>query len=87
MSEYWDQIVGFVAADPDLWFCLGVVLAILSIPSLLSAWSDGRTPRASAITVLLAGGMIALAMISKPSGYELAEIPNVFAEVIGRYIR
>ena len=42
--------------DSDLALVIGLVLAALTIPSILSAVSDKRAPRASAITVLIAGG-------------------------------
>ncbi|MEM1373206.1 MAG: hypothetical protein AAGF78_02360 [Pseudomonadota bacterium] len=64
-----------IPTDPDLWFVIGVVLAILCIPSLFSAWTDGRPPRASAITVLIAGGMIAYAVLTKPSGSSSTRSP------------
>lgn len=72
--------------DPDLWFVIGVVLVIFCVPSLFSAWTDGRTPRASAVTVLIAIGMMGYASYANPQGYEFREIPNVFSEVIGRYL-
>ncbi|MFC6761082.1 hypothetical protein ACFQFQ_18870 [Sulfitobacter porphyrae] len=42
--------------DPDLALVLGIVIGALSIPSILSALSDRRAPRASALTILIAGG-------------------------------
>lgn len=75
-----------IPTDPDLWFVIGLVLAVLCIPSIFSAWTDNRTPRASAITVLIAGGMIAYAALTKPSGYRFNDIPTVVSEVLGRYI-
>jgi len=74
-----------VVADPDLWLLIGIALAILTVPSLLSAWSEGDPPRASAITVLIAGGMIAYALMNKPGGYSFAELPDVMSSVVARY--
>ena len=48
--------------DNDLVLVVGIILAVLSIPSILSAISDRRAPRASAITVLIAGGLILFAV-------------------------
>lgn len=76
----------FLITDPDLWFTIGVTLGILCVPSLFSAFTDGRTPRASAVTILIAVGMIGFASYSNPEGYDFAEIPSVFAEVFGLYI-
>ncbi|MEQ6249184.1 hypothetical protein ABMC89_09870 [Sulfitobacter sp. HNIBRBA3233] len=72
--------------DLDLALVLGIIIAALSIPSILSAISDRRAPRASAITVLIAGGLIVFAIAGKPGGYSLQEIPDVFVKVAARYM-
>ena len=71
--------------DPDLALSLGLVIAAFSIPSILSAISDSRAPRASALTVLIGGALILYAVQTKPGGYELGEVPDVFVNVVGRY--
>lgn len=72
--------------DSDLFFVLGLIVAGFSIPSILSAITDGRAPRASAVTILIAGGLILYAMQTQPGGYSLASIPDVFVRVIARYM-
>ena len=73
-------------ADPDLWLVIGTAVAVLTVPSLVSAWSNGDPPRASAITILIAGGMIVYALTNAPGGgYNFADLPSVFTRVIGRY--
>lgn len=72
--------------DPDLLFVIGLVVAGFSIPSIMGAIADGRVPRAAAIAVLVGGGLIAIAISNKPSGYAINDIPRVFVDVIGRYI-
>ncbi|WP_299025703.1 hypothetical protein [uncultured Sulfitobacter sp.] len=72
--------------DTDLALVLGIIIAALSVPSILSALSDKRAPRASAITILIAGGLIVFAIQGKPGGYNLQEIPDVFVNVIARYM-
>ena len=71
--------------DPDLLLVIGIVLGLLSIPSLLSAFSESRTPRTGAIMVLVSGVLIAVALSRHSAGYSFAEIPDVFIRVIGRY--
>lgn len=71
----------------DLMFVIGIILAAFSVPPILGAVIEGRAPRAAAITVMIAGGLIALAVQQNPGGYSFAEIPDVFVSVIGRYIR
>jgi len=72
--------------DPDLMLVIGLVIGGFSIPSMLGAFADGRVPRTAAIVVLIGGGLIALAVNGKPSGYALADIPDVFLSVVARYI-
>lgn len=72
--------------DTDLALVVGIVIAAFSIPSILSAVSDKRAPRASAITILIAGGLIVFAVQGKPGGYQLEQIPDVFVNVIARYM-
>lgn len=72
--------------SPDFYLVLGILIAGFSIPSVLSALSDRRAPRASAITILIAGGLILLAVQTKPGGYTLQEIPDVFVNVIASLI-
>ncbi|MGB3245129.1 MAG: hypothetical protein WBB25_11380 [Sulfitobacter sp.] len=72
--------------DPDLALVLGIIVGGFSIPSILSAISDSRAPRASALTILIAGGLILYAMQSKPGGVDLAEVPDIFVNVVARYL-
>ncbi len=72
--------------DPDLMLVIGLVVGGFSVPSILGALSDGRVPRVASIAVLVGGGLIVLAMNNKPSGYALNDIPDVFVNVVARYI-
>jgi hypothetical protein len=72
--------------DSDLALVIGIVIAALSIPSILSAASDRRAPRASAITILIAGGLIVFAIAGKPGGYSLDQLPDVFLNVVARFM-
>lgn len=65
---------------------VGLVVGGFSIPSIMGALADGRVPRAAAIAIMVAGGLIVLAIREQPGGYALADIPNVFVKVVGRYI-
>ncbi|KAE9632514.1 hypothetical protein FEE96_01680 [Parasedimentitalea maritima] len=71
--------------DTDLALILGLVIGGLSIPSIMSAISDRRSPRASALTILIACGLLYYATATKPGGYQIDQIPNVFFSVLGRY--
>ena len=72
--------------DTDLALIIGLVVAGLTIPSIMSAFSDRRSPRASMVTILIAGSLILYAAVTKPGGYEVSQIPDVFFEVLSRYL-
>jgi len=72
--------------DADLAMALGVVLAVFSVPALLSAMSEGRTPRVGALVLMTAGGLMLWAISNKPGGYTVAELPAVILNVMARYI-
>lgn len=65
---------------------VGLVISVLAIPSLLSAFAESRLPRSGAIMVLVGGVLLAVALTQKPSGYTFAEVPDVVFKVIGRFI-
>lgn len=73
--------------DPDLFLVIGVVILGFAIPSIISAFSAGRAPRAAAIMIMIGGSLVALAAFQQPGGYEIGDIPDAFSSVIGRYIR
>ncbi|GAB1479435.1 hypothetical protein MASR2M74_19990 [Paracoccaceae bacterium] len=73
--------------DTDLILVIGMVLSVLAIPSLLSAFAESRAPRAGAIMVLIGGVMIVVALTKHPSGYTFAELPDVVAGVVARLIK
>ncbi len=75
-----------MSMDPDLFLTLGLIIGALSIPSILSAMSDRRAPRASALTILIAGGLILGAVMLKPGGYRIEQIPDVFFSSIARFM-
>ena len=73
--------------DPDLYLVIGILIAVLTIPSLMSAFVEGRTPRAGAIMVLIAGTLIVLALKEKPTGYTLKDVPDAFYRVVATYLK
>ena len=73
--------------NPDLYFVFGIIIAAFAFPAILSAYSEGRAPRAAAILVMIGGGLVALAVYSNPQGYSIAGTPDVFVRVIGEFIK
>jgi hypothetical protein len=70
--------------DTDLMLVTGIILGVLTIPSMLNAYSSGKPPRSAAIVVLIAGGLILMATQNHGGGYSMAELPSVFAKVFQR---
>jgi hypothetical protein len=69
--------------DADTTFVISLVLGILSVPAIVSAISDGRTPRVATVVVMLAGGLMVYAINEKEGGYSFGDIPKVIYRVIG----
>jgi len=72
--------------DPDLALILGLVLGVLSIPSMVAAFSEGHAPRVAAFTLLAGGLMVIWALSTKPGGYSIRDVPDTFMTVVGRYL-
>ena len=70
--------------DSDLFLVIGIVMVSFAIPALLSAYSESRAPRVGSIMVLIASGLIVVALLNRPSGYRLDEVPGAFVRVIGK---
>jgi hypothetical protein len=75
-----------VVLDSDLIFVIGLIVGVLAIPALLSAFSESRPPRAAAIMIMISAGLIAVAVLQKPGGYSVQEAPDIFTRVIGRLV-
>lgn len=73
--------------DYDLVLVLGIVIGILTVPAILSAFLDGSAPRVATIAAVVSGGMIVYAIYSSPGGYTLAELPDVFTKVVASFLR
>jgi hypothetical protein len=70
--------------DTDLILTVGIVLFVLSIPSLLAAWVETRAPRLGAVMIVLAVAMILTALQTAPGGYSFNDIPGVMISVVSR---
>ncbi len=70
--------------DTDLILTLGIVLLVLTVPSLLSAWVEGRVPRVGAIMLIVALALIISAVSTRPGGYSVSEIPAIMLTVVAR---
>lgn len=73
--------------DADLLLTVGIVLLVLSVPSLLSAWVEGRAPRMGAIMAVAALGMIVSALLINPGGYAFNQVPGVMIKVVAGFFQ
>jgi len=72
-----------VTNQNDLVFVLGIVFAVLSIPSLLNAWTEGRAPRFGAIMALGGIVLIGIAASRHPGGYGFDDVLPAFRRAFG----
>jgi hypothetical protein len=79
-------VTGEVRLDTDLYLTVGIILGLLTIPSLLNAWTEGRPPRLGTIVLMISAILIAIALTQRPSGYSFNEIPGVMLKVFGRFV-
>ncbi len=73
--------------DFDLIFVVGFAISVLGIPAIVSAFLDGRTPRAPALIILIGALMIGYAVRERPMAYSFETIPDVFLRVVANYTR
>ena len=71
----------------DMIFVLGLLVGVLSIPAIVSALTDGRAPRAAALTLVIAALMIGYAMREAPGAYNWDTLPDVLTRVVARILR
>jgi hypothetical protein len=72
--------------DTDLLLIIGLVVTILAVPSVISAFSESRPPRAAAVLFLIGGTLIAVALTQGSTRYSMGDLPDVLARVIARYL-
>lgn len=72
--------------NPDLSLTIGIVLAVFALPSIVSAMTDGRSPRVPALLVVVAGLLVIYALRSKPGGYTLQQVPETMIRVLSAII-
>ena len=65
--------------DADTVLILGLLTVGFSIPTMVSAISDSRAPRAAIVTTLVGGSLIFYAFKTHPDGDALEDLSNVFS--------
>lgn len=72
--------------DTDLVLTLGIVLFVVTQPTLLAAWVEGQPPRVGAIMLVASLAMIVAAVLTRPGGYAINDVPGVMVGVAMRLI-
>jgi hypothetical protein len=72
--------------DKDLALVLGIVFCLFSLPTIVSSASTGRAPRIAMLIILAGGALVLYALIAKPGGYRIDQLPEVFFGVINRFL-
>jgi hypothetical protein len=72
--------------DTDLLLIIGLVVTVLAVPSVISAFSESRPPRAAAVMFLIGGTLIVIALTQGTTRYAMGDLPEVLSRVIARYL-
>ncbi|MCU0802139.1 MAG: hypothetical protein MUD11_10235 [Rhodobacteraceae bacterium] len=72
--------------DTDLLLIMGIIVTILAVPSVISAFSESRPPRAATVLFLIGGLLIVLALTQGTTRYTVNDIPEAFSRVVARYL-
>lgn len=66
----------------DLILVMGIALLALAFPTMVGAFSRGAPPRAAMLSLFAGGVLILYANSTRPGGYSVAEVPDVFVRLI-----
>ena len=70
---------------PDLLLIGGVVIALLSIPAIISSITSRQSPIYAFGIALLGGVFVMAAFAIKPGGYTVNELPGVVSRLTGYF--
>lgn len=73
--------------DYDLLLILGLAMLLLSIPSLMAALIDDRLPLVAGFGILMGIALAVWGLLGREEAFNPASLPQIFFEVLGRYLR
>ena len=73
-------MVSFADLDPDTALLTGLFIAVLAVPSFISAIVDRRRPWVAGLLVCVAVALVALALARNPEGYSFDQIARLVFE-------
>jgi len=75
-----------VLIGADILLVIATIVGILSVSSIVAAWTVKRWPFAAMISFAIATGLVVYVHLSEPGGLELLDIPNAFITVAARVL-
>lgn len=72
-----------MSTSSDLSLVIGILFLVLSIPSLLNAWSENRSPRFGGLLCIT--GLVLIVLAASKQTYTPNEVPDVFLRVFSRF--
>jgi hypothetical protein len=75
-----------MAVDHDLLLIVGLAMLCLSLPSLLAALIEDRVPIVAGFGLALGTVLAAWGLLGGGRGFNPANLPHVFFDVLGRYL-
>ena len=67
--------------DTDIALVSGFFLIAFTVPTALNGWTEGHFPRVTAMMGLIGMGLVAYALVSRPTGYSFDDVGIAFARV------
>lgn len=72
--------------DTDLILFSGFAVLMLSIPSAVASFAEGRVPWTALVVVIVGAGITGYGWQSVPGDMTLAEVPHVIFRMIARVL-
>lgn len=73
--------------QPDHALVLGLFLVALSVPAMISAYSERRPPRVGAVVGVAGLALLLHGHVQRPGGYGPGDVPEALYGIIGDIIR
>lgn len=72
-------------SQQDLYLVIGILIVGFSIPSMLGAMAERRSPRVAMILIVIGGGLVLLALSQQTYGW--TDVPEAFVRVVAYFVR
>jgi len=70
----------------DIALAAGIILAVLSVVSVLTALIERRSPRVASVVVVIAGGLLLWAIGADADGFSWSDIPEAFINIVAAVV-